>query len=199
MNDAGCADGELALLCDDAGDLSCVDYCVRSESCESLAKQCEIDADYHGGRLCVDGDCLCESSLGCLGASKPCASGSKCGCLDDSDCSEGAVCDTDSRLCVECNQAEDCLQKTHDMGLHNGHARLSERRSCEAEGDCFFPKQLCDSSHQCRCLNSSDCPSELACCVEDSRTCVTCVNDKGCKALSRRHQHRFPRRPALSE
>ncbi|RKH49696.1 hypothetical protein D7V93_31570 [Corallococcus llansteffanensis] len=161
-----CAPCDSALFCGDTCSPcgQSTPHCANVNSRYSCV-QCTADAD------CVTGRCdLTDNTCkGCVNDSQ-CASGQVCDepsftcvqCTGDENCPNGQVCDPTSNTCAECNQDTDC-----DRGLRcSNHACV-----------------LCDSNDACAGNSCNCCPNGTQCAAPTPGappSCVECTTDSQC-------------------
>lgn len=130
---------------------------------------------------CVGGECSeCSEDADCTNAARPrCDESNRCvGCLLDSDCSAGFICDSNANRCLQhCTVKADCPVTAHgcDDDRHVCY-QCDEDRECSAST--LGPRCASDGSACVQCRGDADCPMQH-CDVLVGR-CVECRDWRDC-------------------
>ncbi len=136
---------------------------------------CRTNDDCSGGDVCRSGECR----------------GLLHGCASSADCHEGAVCSTQSGVCVEtCEGDSDCPEQTRcaHVGLCLAECRMDQSDEICPDGTvCKENRRIsdfpyCGPADEVRCGPGGTCPAGMGCnpqsglCDEES----ACVSDRDC-------------------
>lgn len=172
----------FALICCFGGDsdLPLGSHCDENRVCEEpficlygrCRHECTSDADCSAGELC-----LFDPSQPGQGA---CSIADET-CVEDSDCEDGLVCNSDNRCHPPCVDDSDC-DEGFECGPEGQCQPIDE--TCVVDDDDCDDGLVCGSDNRCHppCENNSDCEiyGETYCeTLEDPQICLPCMDFTG--------------------
>jgi hypothetical protein len=183
--------------------------CVNSP--DFVGSQCEVDADCPNiGQFCSGANCYDAAGRTPCTANFQCAADERCdrdialcvpdlgGCNFCSDtfpelcCEEGAVCDTETRFCIDIAGAQ-CTVATEAIDcLPNQHCDPYGRCvQCETDDECG-PGTLCNVgtgkcySESLYCEDDDDCNGSAVCTPDNQCILAECTSDAACQVADPR-------------
>jgi hypothetical protein len=179
--------------------------CVNSP--DFVGSQCEVDADCPTiGQFCSGANCYDAAGRTPCTANFQCAGDERCdrdialcvpdlgGCTFCSDtfpelcCEEGAVCDTESRFCIDIEGAECTVATEGTDCLPNQHCDPYGRCvQCESDDECG-PGTLCNIgtgkcySESLFCEDDDDCNGTAVCNPDNQCIVAECTSDGACQS-----------------